>query len=181
MRIETLVAAAKKIGGLLNEAEITYYIVGSVAVHLHGAERDSGNYGDIDIFMRHKDKESVSDMVTGIGFKEKRNHYCLDGVKIGFCCAKKKRYSWLPDPGCPDSWIEIDCVRVLRIEDLIKMKAEVCKEFLDKVLSEGLGGPKRRTHLKKHNLDFIKLVNVYLEATRRSDCDAANKGMQADG
>jgi hypothetical protein len=164
--IERLVKSASDISRRLTEGDIPHLIVGSLAVYLHGAERKNGHYDDIDIFRKDSDEERIINVITEIGCERKRKHYVFEDIKIEFCSPKK--YPSLPDPEDSGRCQIIRGVRVPRIQELITMKAEASQDLIRRVLSHGLGGPRRRSALKKHTFDFIKLVQVYLDRTSDS-------------
>lgn len=154
--IELLVEAAKEISQRLTEKGIPHVVLGGVAVHLHGAERKDSD--DVDFLVRESDQESVIVLINEIGFKECGKYYIRDQIKIQITSITHDSY---PNLESEDECRDIDGVRVPTIDKLILTKAEICREILDKILSKGIGGPRRRSSLMKHFTDLAGLIQVY--------------------
>jgi hypothetical protein len=155
--ISKLVNVAQELSGVLTQYDIPHVIVGGIAVHLHGATRKDGD--DIDIYIGAGCKETVIALLRDRRFKPSGKYFTRDDVKTQIK-SEGEGFSSYPKPNCPSDWMNINGVRVPSIEIAIRTKAHACSDILVKVLTDGIGGPRRRSSLIKHTSDLIALVRI---------------------
>ena len=160
--MKTLVKSAKDISSRFADSDIPHVVVGGVAVYLHGATRNDGD--DIDFFVGKAKKAIAIELIEGMGFKRDGKYYKSDDIKVQI---ESNGFRSFPDPNNADEWVDIGGVRVPNIDKMIETKSEVCREILKKVLSDGIGGPRRRNAFIKHATDLTALVKGYGKKKRK--------------
>ena len=154
--MKRLVESAKDISCRFADSGIPHGVVGGVAVYLHGAVREDGE--DIDFFVGEAHKAIAIKLIEGMGFERNGKYYSRDDIRVEIA---SDGFSSFPDPNSPDEWVDIDGVRVPKIDRMIHTKAEACRDVLNKVLSDGIGGRSRRNTVIKHASDLIELVKLF--------------------
>lgn len=160
--MQSLVNSAKEICSRFADEGIPYIIVGSVAVHLHGAPRRDGD--DIDFFVGKGSEPKAIQVIEDMGFMKDGKYYRNNKVKVEI---KSDGFGSYPDLNSPNECVVINGVRVPTIVKLIDTKVEACRDVLNKVVSHGVGGPRRRNTIIRQASDLVDLVKI-LGSRRRS-------------
>jgi hypothetical protein len=158
--------ALRRIAARLNELEIPYAVVGGMALFQHGYRRFTE---DVDILVTLEGLEKIHESLDGLGYvrpfsKSKNLRDTEAGVRIEFLIAGQYPGDGLPKPVVfpdpSDAAVNLDGVRVLKLEKLIELK-----------LASGMSSPHRLRDLAdvqefakyvKLSPDFAQRLNPYV-------------------